>query len=844
MSELPEQPFISKDATEILGELMEHVVTGIVKIDHEEYTFSSGVSTYTILCGLPDVVGCTLVEVNRLWGVKDGSFHEFVEKTDFTIDLPNNRITFTNDPDDTTSFFVSYRYDQHFTSSITDVSEGSVTRTLLQSFARQVASCWRSLELIKAAAYIETAQGDDLDELLKLVGVTRNAATVASGYITFYRDGGGGQTTVPVGTQVAAQRTDRTIYYETTEITYFLEDFSSARAPIEALDAYAGRISNMGPNRITKLMGGAGGASRCNNPPYYTDYEFKQLLGGKYTHLLDHTPVRIINTMGFTGTNNPPWAESDEGVIAVWGFRESSMDTTNWTTNNVDIAGDDPEAGQMKCSPTTTASAYIHRTFEVNLHTYPHVFIMARGTVDDEFNVEVEADSNTYTIELYEFGSISSTTQGLANLNWTLYGAALFRPVVDCINRLNAQVTNPTVDDRYVVGPAPSGGSPDADWINQTNNIAQYAGSGTWSFTTSVDNNIVHLTASTSTFDFYRHDTSLATVNKWTSYSVSTSTFSIIFKTENDYWIDFIGLGHELDEVGASLSSEDEIQVNYTAKTVGIWYVDENNNFFQKYDGDDSDGKVDYLFVYYKWNNHISGGGDEEMDDAVRIRGRGALQVAAKGTKDAIVNAVLEIDGISQCQVSDYNDDSTIPPGICHIHILARGFVVSPSLSQEVVDAVDSVRAAGVQANIYAPQVRYVNFILNVVYDDALPDYVGEAGQTTLRAIVSSAIDDFFAEASINEALYFPDLLGYIIREVKGVVAAHIDWDDDPGPQTTPSVSDDDYDPPGGYDYDDTIVLDSPQRISGVKTDATIVVQRGGGVTTGSFVLYRKSEKR
>ena len=823
MSELPEQPFVSKNATEILGELTEHVVTGIVKIDHEEYTFSSGVSTYTILCGSPDITNGTLVEINRLWGVVDGSFHEFVENTDFTVDLPNTQITFVNDPDNATSFFVSYRYDQQFTSNITDVSEGSVTRTLLQSFARQLASCWRSLELIKAAAYIETAQGEDLDELLKLVGVTRNVATGASGYITFYRDGTSPQTTVPVGTQVAAQRTDRTVYYETTEVVDFLEGFSSAKAPIDATESYVGKISNMGPNRITKLVGPAGGASRCNNPPYYTDYEFKQLLGGDYTYVLDHMPVRIINTEGFAGNTSPPWAESDEGVIAVWGLRESSMETTNWTTNNVIITADEPESGQIKCTASTTASAYIHRTFEVNLHTYPHVFLMVRGVNDSEFNVDLEVESTTYNINMYEFGSTSSTTQGLANLNWTLYAGALFRPVADVIERTTVTPPAPSSGDRYIVGVGATG-----SFGGNDDDIAQYNGS--WSFASPVTSNIAYATSEAS---FWRW-----TGSTWTTYSMATSTFNIILKTTNDYWIDFIGVGHELDEIsGVSLSSEDEVQINYTAKALGLWYVDENNSFFQKYDGDDSDGKVDYLFAYYKWNNHISGGGDEEVDDAFRIRGRSALQVAAKGTREALKNAILEIDGVSQCEVSDYNDDPNIAPGICHIFVLAFGFTVSPSLSDEIVAVVDDVRAAGVQARIFFPQVRYADFILNVVYDDSLPDYVGETGQTTLRNIISSAIDDFAAKAKINDPLYFSELFGFLIKEVRGLEAAYIDWDD----ATTPSISDDDFD--GTYAYDSDIVLDNPQRITGVKADATIVIQRGRDVTTSSFNMYRKSDK-
>ena len=832
LSELPGQPFVSKTASEILGEILEHIVTGVVKVDYEQYTYNVGTDTYALLCGSPDISTGLLVEINRIWGIIDGSFYEFIENVDFSVDTDNNEITFTNTPDDTTDFFVNYRYNQQFTSSITDVSDGSVTRVLMTSVSRQFASMWKSLELLQAAAWIDTALGDDLDEVLKLVGVERNEATVASGYITYYRETTAGQTLIPAGSLVGSQRTDQIIIYQTTENAYFQDGFGTARAPIEAQDAYSGKKSNMAPDRITRIISGGGGASRCNNPQYYNDYEFHTMIEGKYTYDMGQLPVRVINSQGLVGNTSPPWSVNDNGIVSVLGFRDASMQTANWSTNNIDISEDDPESGQLLCTPSTTVDAYIQTTLEVNLHTYPHAFIMIRGTVDDEFNVDIEADSETFSVEFYEFGSTSSTTQGLANLNWTLFVGALFRPIEDCISRLNTPPGSPAIGDRYVVGPAPT----DA-WSTATNEITEYDGS--WNFTTAIDRNIVFLNASTTTFDYYRHDTSLATVNQWTSYSISTSTFNIILKEENDYWIDFVGVGRTLEEIsGVALSSEDQNQINYTSKVFGLWYVDENNNFFQKYDGDDSDGKVDFALVYYKWNNHISGGGDRESDDALRIRGRTALQVAAKGTKEALKNAILEIDGINQCEIADYNDDITIAPGIFHVYVSARGFTVSPSLNQEIVDVVDDVRAAGTQGKIFTPQVRYVNFVLNVVYDDSLPDYVGDAGLTTLRNIVSSAIDDFFADSVINDPLYFHKMIGFLIQEVRGLESAFIDWDD----STTPETVDDDFD--GTYSYDSDIMLTDPQRITGVKADATVVVQRGQGVTTSSFNLFRKSDKR
>ncbi len=735
---LPTQPFISKTAEEILGELLEQVVAGVVPVYNEEYTFSSGTDTYTLLCGSPTITNGQLINVDRIWGAYNGSFKEFVQNTDFTVDLSTNQITFTTSPDDDTIFAVTYRYDQQLTSGITDISDGSVTKILLQASARQFAAAWRSLELVKASAYIDTALGDDLDELVKLVGIDRTAATVATGYVTFYRTTTSGETTLTSGIEVSAQTSGGKIVYSTNTDVKFYDGFTSARAPIQANASYAGKESNMSPNKITKIISSTP-ASSVNNPAYYTDYEFVMLTEGNYTYVLDHPPRRVMNSAGFVGTN-PPWNATDKGVVGVWAYRDVSMTTANWVGTNVTLTADDPETGQLKCKPSTDTGAYITSSFEINQSTYSHVFVMIRGTEDDSFGIQI--DGNTTT--MYEFPSTSSATNPTVNTNWTLYCGA----------------------------------------HGQT--------------------------------------------------STSSATFRIDFASTDTFWVDFVGVGKVLEEV-STLTAEDQVRVNYTARTIGFWYNTVTQNFYQKYDGDDSDGLVDYCFTYYQWDNHISGGGDEETDEALRLRAREALTVAAKGTKDAVKNAVLGIEGISQCEVSDYNDDQTIDPGVMHIYVLAQGFTLSPSLNQDIVDTVDDVRAAGVQVKIFAPQVRYTNFNLNVVYDDSITDYVGTEGRTALTNLIRSAIDDFFDAALINEALYFSDLFGYLIEEVRGVAAAYVDWDD----STTPTYSDDDYD--SGYAYGATVVLDDPQRITGFKQDATIVVQGGNNIVIN---LFRKSEKR
>lgn len=733
---LPTQPFIGKSADEILGELFEQVIAGIVPIYSEEYTYSSGTDTYTLLCGSPDITDGRLISVERVWGVVSGSFKELAQTTDFSVDLANNQITFITTPDDNTVFAVTYRYDQRVVSGITDISEGSVTRVLLQSAAYQFSAAWRSLELVKASAYIDTALGDDLDEVVKLVGITRNVATVSSGYVTLYRTSTGSEDTVSSGAEVSAQTSGGKIVYATTTDVKFYAGFTSVRAPIQANASYAGKQSNMAPNRITKILSSTP-ASSVNNPAYYTDYEFIMLTEGNYTYVLDHAPRRVINS-NTDGT--PPWIATDKGMVGILAYRDASMLTSDWSGENVTLTVDDPETGQLKCEPSTSTGAYITAAFTINQSTYPQSMVMLRGTEDDGFLVVTDGSTTT----MYEFPSTSSTTNPLVNTNWTLY----------CGDHGNSSTT--------------------------------------------------------------------------------AAIFRIDFLSTNTFWVDFVGVGRVSQET-STLDSEDQVQVNYTARTIGFWYSSATQNFYQKFDGDDSDGKVDYCFIYYQWDNHVSGGGDEEADEFLRLRAREALTVAAKGTKEAIKNAVLGIEGISQCEVADYNDDPTIDPGVCHVYVLAQGFTLSPSLNQEIVDTVDAVRAAGVQVKIFAPQVRYTNFDLNVVYDDAITDYVGTEGRQALEALIVSAMNDFFALALINEALYFSDLFGFLIEEIRGVVAAYVDWDD----TTEPSISEDDYD--GSYAYSGTIVLPDAQRITGFKQDATIVVQGGNDI---NVVLVRKSDNR
>ena len=81
----------------------------------------------------------------------------------------------------------SARADPQAPPRLTDRNPGSVVRTLAESFAREYAVLSRQLELVYQAAFLETAEGRDLDQVVALVGVERRGRTIASGEVVFSR---------------------------------------------------------------------------------------------------------------------------------------------------------------------------------------------------------------------------------------------------------------------------------------------------------------------------------------------------------------------------------------------------------------------------------------------------------------------------------------------------------------------------------------------------------------------------------------------------------------------------------------------------------------------------------
>ncbi|WP_457427275.1 baseplate J/gp47 family protein [Roseateles sp. P5_E7] len=193
----------------------------------------------------------------RLHGLVDGDYHRFMPGTDLDVS-DEGVITWRLQPDGLplpgvalpdlgSRFWVSYERRPGTVPAprLTDRNPGSVVRTLAESFAREYAVLSRQLESVYEAAFIDTAEGRDLDQLGALVGVPRRMRSAATGDVVFSRSTPApADIAIPAGTRISSA--------EVPPVTVETRDDRTLRA---------GALSVSVP--VTALVDGPTGAARA-----------------------------------------------------------------------------------------------------------------------------------------------------------------------------------------------------------------------------------------------------------------------------------------------------------------------------------------------------------------------------------------------------------------------------------------------------------------------------------------------------------------------------------------------------------------------------------------------------
>lgn len=87
-----------------------------------------------------------------------------------------------------------------------DANAGSVVRTLMEAFARELALCYEQLDVVWRAGYVETAEGQALDNVVALLGLARRRAGFLVGAVEFSRRQPAEEDiTIPAGTLIAGR---------------------------------------------------------------------------------------------------------------------------------------------------------------------------------------------------------------------------------------------------------------------------------------------------------------------------------------------------------------------------------------------------------------------------------------------------------------------------------------------------------------------------------------------------------------------------------------------------------------------------------------------------------------
>jgi uncharacterized phage protein gp47/JayE len=197
--------FRKKSYQEIVDDVLTDLTGGVVD---EAHTYVEGTTTYQLARSPVRLGGIVSIRGT----VSDGSY--IFASTDYQLTGEETLEWIGIQPDTGTHFYVNY-YPADAASPITDRNIGSVTRTVVEAFSREMATLYAQLEKTYLAAFVDTAEDRSLEFVVSILGMERILAGRAVGTVEFSRGTPAlGDITIPLGT-IASDREDNR--YETTE---------------------------------------------------------------------------------------------------------------------------------------------------------------------------------------------------------------------------------------------------------------------------------------------------------------------------------------------------------------------------------------------------------------------------------------------------------------------------------------------------------------------------------------------------------------------------------------------------------------------------------------------------
>lgn len=176
-------------------------------------------------------------DVVSVYGTRNRDSHLFRKDVDYALRPDGRAIEWREGgelPDPGTLIHVNYT-PRAARAALNDLYAGSVVRTLAESAALEIARLYAQLQAVYDSAFIETASGRSLDNVVALLGIERVAGGRAGGEVELTRSPAGrGAITILAGTRVMT--VDGAVEYETTATTTMGEAQQRIRIPVRDLE--------------------------------------------------------------------------------------------------------------------------------------------------------------------------------------------------------------------------------------------------------------------------------------------------------------------------------------------------------------------------------------------------------------------------------------------------------------------------------------------------------------------------------------------------------------------------------------------------------------------------------
>jgi hypothetical protein len=198
-------------------------------------------------------------------GTAAAGLHVFLPNVDFAFSATDSSVTWLAKgtlPLDETTFYVDY-FRPNTQSLLTDINVGSVTRTLTEAIGKEVATVYAEILNAYLAGFVDTAQGQSLDHVVAILGLTRFGAEFATGMVTFLRDPAStGAVTIADGTELA---TPKRLTFATIELRTLQQGQQRIDVPVRATGLARGSAGVVPAGSITVLQVPIAGIASATN---------------------------------------------------------------------------------------------------------------------------------------------------------------------------------------------------------------------------------------------------------------------------------------------------------------------------------------------------------------------------------------------------------------------------------------------------------------------------------------------------------------------------------------------------------------------------------------------------